>query len=317
MMRFAKYHGIGNDYVLVDCTGGDEASVAELPSGALSELARRVSERRTGIGSDGLILLCRAPAGVEADVRMRMFNSDGSEGEMCGNGLRCLCKMAVDSGVADANPLRVQTERGVLSVQWRREATGAVGEVTVDMDAPILEMARIPAVIPGVRSDEQVFGRDLPGEWWSALGGDDGWREKAGVESEISLVSMGNPHAIFFCRDVAAVPLERIGPLIERHQWFPRRINVHFVQRVSEVLRMRTWERGAGITQACGTGACAVVVAAVRLGRSGRRVRVELPGGALQLEWRESDSHVFQSGPAVEVCRGEWPLETKASAPCR
>ena len=317
MMRFAKYHGIGNDYVLVDCTRGDEAAVAALPVAELAELTRRVSHRHTGVGSDGLILLCCPAAGVDAEVRMRMFNSDGSEGEMCGNGLRCLCKLAVDSGVADANPLRVQTGRGVLAVQWRRGADGGVSEVTVDMDAPILEMARIPAAIPGVRGEEEVFGRELSGEWWSALGGDDGWRNAAGVESAISVVSMGNPHAVFFCSEVAAVPLERLGPLIERHPWFPRRVNVHFVARVGDGLRMRTWERGAGITQACGTGACAVVVAAVRQGHCARRVRIELPGGALRLEWRESDSHVIQTGPAVEVCRGEWPATVAAGARCR
>jgi diaminopimelate epimerase len=302
-MRFTKMHGIGNDYVYIDAMQGVEID--------LPRAARLVSDRHFAIGSDGLIAVC-APTRADADVRMRMFNADGSEGEMCGNGIRCVAKFAVDRGIAAANPLRVETGRGVLAVAWSRGADGRVAQATVEMAAPILAHGRIPARIDGVAADARVVAHavDLArwggGEWWSA----------AKVEPHLTLVSMGNPHLILCCEDPAKVPLESVGPRIERDAWFPARINVHFVRygpRPDEAV-MRTWERGSGITLACGTGASAVCVAGVLLGRGARLLRAQLPGGPLLLEWPADDAGVRMTGPATEVFEGEVDLDALAGA---
>jgi diaminopimelate epimerase len=277
-MRFTKMHGIGNDYICVD---GFAQQVAD-PEG----LARRVSDRHFGIGGDGLILILPSD---QADVRMRMFNADGSESEMCGNGIRCLAKYAYDHGLARQNPMRVQTGNGVLTIQLHLDAAGKVAAATVDMGQPILEPARIPVDFHGdrmvdalVKVDNQPF--------------------------KVTAVSMGNPHAVIYVDDVAAVDLERLGPVIENHPLFPRRANVHFAQVLSPgQVSMRTWERGSGVTLACGTGACGVCVAGVLTGRSDRRIMARLSGGELQLEWRQADNHVYMTGPAVEVFSGDFP----------
>lgn len=302
-MRFVKMHGLGNDYVYVNCF--------DQTLGNPSHLARLMSDRHFGIGGDGLILVLPPSPGVAADVRMRMFNADGSESEMCGNGVRCVCKLAYDCGLSRARPMHVETGRGVLSLDYALDDGGKVEQVTVDMGEPILEAAKIPVAIPGLAPDARVVNVNGPTD---ACAGSDAAAAmgRAGVEGTLTCVSMGNPHVVIYCQDVTAVPLDKIGPLLERHAWFPGRINVHFVQvhGPSEVT-MRTWERGSGVTLACGTGAGAVCVAGVLTGRSGRDITAHLPGGDLKLRWEQDDNggsgHVFMTGPAVEVFTGDWP----------
>jgi diaminopimelate epimerase len=277
-MRFTKMHGLGNDYVYVDCVNGP-------PPRDPAAVAVKVSDRHFGIGSDGLILIGRSEV---ADARMRMFNADGSEGEMCGNGLRCVAKYVHDHGIAKKPQLTIETGRGVLTVDLELR-NGAAERVTVDMGTPILKSADIPTTLPGDPPIDATF-------------------TAGGVTYRGTCVSMGNPHVVIYVDDVAAVPLEVVGPLLEHAPEFPRRINVHFVQVHSgSEVTMRTWERGSGITLACGTGACAVCVAGVLTGRTGRKLFAHLPGGDLDLEWREADSHVFMTGPATEVFTGDWP----------
>jgi diaminopimelate epimerase len=287
-MRFTKLHGLGNDYVYVDCF--HQPFPAD-PAG----LSRAVSDRHFGIGGDGLILICPSE---RADVRMRMYNADGSEAEMCGNGIRCVAKYAFDHGLTRSNPMKVETGRGVLTLHLDLRG-GKVEQVTVDMGEPILESARIPTVLAADRVIDAPF-RGLADLARSSAGS---W----GLDPRLTCVSMGNPHAVLYCRDVAKVPLETVGPQLENAPEFPRRINVHFVQvQSSEEAIVRTWERGSGITLACGTGACAVCVAGVLTGRTGRRLLAHLPGGDLHLHWSEADNHVHMTGPAVEVFSGEW-----------
>lgn len=282
-------HGIGNDYIYVD---GRHEFVDDAPA-----LARVVSDRNTGIGGDGLILILPASEGSGADSRMRIFNADGSEAQMCGNGIRCVTKFVIDRGISSANPLRIETGRGVLEMRWWVASDGQVNEVEVDMGAPILAAREIGLHWPAVEGSAQIVAQP----WPDAL-----HCEGAGVEQSATVVSMGNPHIVFWCRDVARVPLETIGPVIERHPFFPQRINVHFVEVISPTeLRMRTWERGSGVTRACGTGASAVCVAGVLEGRTERSVSIHLPGGDLALRWNEQDGRVRMRGTATHVFDGE------------
>ena len=301
-INFAKMHGLGNDYVYVD---GSQHPVADAPA-----LARWVSDRHVGVGSDGLIMVEPVSPGVDADVRMRMFNADGSEGMMCGNGIRCVAKFAVDRGISASQPLRVETRRGVLSVHWRRGGhDGTVSEATVDMGSPILALARVPAAIPGVSPASAVTDFALPDGFWKQSGAVEGWEAACGLDPRMTLVSMGNPHAVLWCTDVARVPLAVAGPFAERHPWFPERMNVHFVQVLGPgEVRMRTWERGSGATQACGTGASAVCVAGVLTGRTRSPLLAHLPGGDLVLEWSGGEGSVRMTGPAVEVFQGALDL---------
>ena len=301
-INFAKMHGLGNDYVYVD---GSQHPVADAPA-----LARWVSDRHVGVGSDGLIMVEPVSPGVDADVRMRMFNADGSEGMMCGNGIRCVAKFAVDRGISASQPLRVETRRGVLSVHWRRGGhDGTVSEATVDMGSPILALARVPGAIPGVSPASAVTDFALPDGFWRQSGAAEGWESACGLDPRMTLVSMGNPHAVLWCTDVARVPLDVVGPFAERHPWFPERMNVHFVQVLGPgEVRMRTWERGSGATQACGTGASAVCVAGVLTGRTRSPLLAHLPGGDLVLEWSGGEASVRMTGPAVEVFQGALDL---------
>lgn len=292
-VRFAKMHGLGNDYVYVDVHRQRVADPVRL--------ARAVSDRHRGVGSDGLILM--GPSDCGADLRMRIFNADGSEAQMCGNGIRCVVRYAAERGLSTANPMRVQTGRGTLPVTWRADP---VFEATVSMGSPETVCARIPAVLPGVKPESEVLGWPLAAAFWRGLDLDEAWKVACGLEPTLSLVSMGNPHAILWCRDVDAVPLAEVGPFLERHPAFPQRINVHAVQSLPDGgLRMRTWERGSGLTMACGTGASAVGVAAIRLGRSRSPMRVELPGGVLRIEWAGGSEPVRMTGPAAFVAEGE------------
>jgi len=275
-MRIIKMHGIGNDYVYVECFRQPEPADP-------AALSRAISERHFGVGSDGLILVCKSDA---ADARMRMFNADGSESEMCGNGIRCVAKLVHDHGLSANNPLKVETGRGVLTLHLTVKG-GKVESVRVDMGEPILDAARIPTTLTGPKVV------DVP----SPLPG-----------LKMTCVSMGNPHAVLYVEDVASVPLEAWGAMLETHELFPRKVNVHFVQVVTkDEAIMRTWERGSGVTLACGTGACAVAVAGVLTGRTGRKLLAHLPGGDLRLEWDGDTNHVFMDGPATEVFTGEWP----------
>ena len=280
-MKFTKMHGIGNDYVYVN---GFAEQVADPAA-----VARKVSDRHFGIGSDGLILILPSD---KADARMRMFNADGSEGEMCGNGIRCVAKYAWDHGLSRSNPMRIETGRGVLTLALRTGGDGKVEQVTVNMGEPILQPEKIPFDSAKSKPTKcaQVYRYALEGD-----------------EMDVVPVSMGNPHSVTFVEDVQKLDLNRIGPLAERHPAFPKRVNAHWAQVMSRSeIRMRTWERGSGITWACGTGACAVLVAGVLTGRSERKALVHLPGGDLQIEWRESDNNVYMTGPATEVFSGEW-----------
>jgi diaminopimelate epimerase len=282
-MRFTKMHGIGNDYVYVN--GFAEA----VPDPAV--VAKKVSDRHFGIGGDGLILILPSD---KADVRMRMFNADGSESEMCGNGVRCVAKYALDHGLTRSNPMKVETGRGVLSLALETGPDKKVRQVTVNMGDPILDLPKVPVdrdkLVKGTREHEYRIAVAQGNELLEA-----------------TLVSIGNPHAVIFTPDVQRIDLERIGPVVENHKAFPRRINAHWVQVHSRSeVTMRTWERGSGITLACGTGACAVCVAGVLTGRTDRKILAHLPGGDLTLEWRESDNNVYMTGPAVEVFSGEW-----------
>jgi diaminopimelate epimerase len=292
-MRFTKMHGLGNDYVYVNCFEEKIANPAKL--------AQIVSDRHFGIGSDGLILIGRSKI---ADVRMRIFNADGSEAEMCGNGIRCVAKYTYEhklakSGEPFAVPgqppcsasLNIETGNGVIPVGLTIDDNDKVQKVCVNMGQPILTPKDIPVKLPGKKViDESI--------------------EILGEKLRMSCVSMGNPHAVFFCDDVSLIELEKFGPAIEKHSIFPNRTNVHFVQvdKPTE-LTIRTWERGSGITLACGTGACACCVAAVLTGRGERVCTSHLPGGDLDLNWCQEDNCVYMTGPAVEVFEGIWPEE--------
>ncbi len=277
-MRFTKMHGIGNDYVFVECFSQRIDDPAAL--------ARAVSDRHCGVGGDGLILIL--PPEAQADVRMRIFNADGSEAEMCGNGIRCLAKYTYDHKLSRSNPMRVETQAGIKTIDLDVTDDDTVVSASVDMGAPVLDPSQIPVSIPRDRVVDSPI-------------------RIARHAFRMTCVSMGNPHAVIYVDDVDAVPLEQVGPEMENHPLFPERVNAHFVQVLSpEEVRMRTWERGSGITLACGTGASGVCVSGVLTGRTQRRITAHLPGGDLQLQWRESDDHVVMTGPAVEVFTGDW-----------
>jgi diaminopimelate epimerase len=271
--------GAGNDYVYVDCFA-KPLSHDKDPAA----LSRAMSDRHFGVGGDGLILIC--PSEV-ADARMRMYNADGSEAEMCGNGVRCVAKYVYDHGIAPKPTLKIETGRGVLTLDLDVRG-GKCHGVRVDMGEPIIESHRIPTTLAGnppVNAPLTVDGQTYA----------------------VTCVSMGNPHCVQYVDNVDRAPVHQLGPQIETDSHFPKRVNVEFVQVVSRgEVRMRVWERGSGETWACGTGACAVAVAGVLSGRTDRRLLVHLLGGDLELHWPEG-GHVFMTGPAVEVFSGDWP----------
>jgi diaminopimelate epimerase len=277
-MKFTKMHGIGNDYVYVDIFN-------QKPPADSSRLAIAVSDRHFGVGSDGLILI--GPS-ERADARMRMFNADGSESEMCGNGVRCVAKYVYDHGIARKDRVTIETGRGVLALDIVEMAGGKAHRIRVDMGTPILRGSDIPTTLPG---DPPVAAALM----------------LEGERLAVTAVSMGNPHAVVYVEDVDRTAVAALGPLLERHAAFPRRVNAHFVTVLgAEEVRMRTWERGSGITLACGTGACAVCVAGVLTGKTGPRIVAHLPGGDLELEWAGAGRSVFMTGPATEVFSGDW-----------
>ncbi len=283
-MRFTKYQGCGNDYLFVDLTGGKTLRDPE-------ECARRISDRRFGVGADGLILITDPPAGSGADLGMVMYNADGSRGEMCGNGFRGLCQYARERGLVAKPEIRVQTDAGPRTGRLHLEG-GKVVRVTADMGMPGLNRGELPMegpAGPAIDARVKAAGRELVG----------------------TAVSMGNPHFVVFVDgDVDEYPVAEVGPAVEGHHLFPRRVNAEFVQVLGEQeVRQRTWERGSGETLACGTGACAVAVAGVVTDRLKSPVTVHLRGGDLLIEWEGKGKPVLMTGPTVEVFSGDYPWE--------
>ena len=278
-MKFTKMHGAGNDYVYVNCFD------VPFPKDPATR-ARQMADRHFGVGGDGLILIC--PSDNGADARMRMYNVDGSEAEMCGNGLRCVAKYVYDYGIKRAETLRIQTGRGTLTVDVELQG-GKVDRACVNMGQPILEAAKIPTKLTGnppLDVPLTVDGRTL----------------------QVTCVSVGNPHCITYVERASDELVLGLGPKIEHSPMFPARVNVEFIEILSpREIRQRTWERGSGETLACGTGASAVCVAGVLTGRTERRIINHLRGGDLELEWREADGCIYMTGPATEVFTGEWP----------
>lgn len=280
-MQFTKMHGAGNDYVYVDCF---HFPTPENPN----ELSRAISDRHTGIGADGLILICPTEDD-SSDAEMRMFNADGSESEMCGNGIRCVAKYLFDHGICEKSEgMLVKTGAGILTLDLEQE-NGKVNQVTVDMGEPILTATEIPTTFTDTPAINQTLSID-------------------GNDYRCHCVSMGNPHCVIFVPKLTDELVLGVGPKIEIDPHFPARVNVEFVEVISKTeIRQRTWERGSGETLACGTGASAVCVAGVLAGITERSITNHLLGGTLTLRWDQESNHVFKTGPAVEVFNGHWP----------
>ena len=277
-MKFTKMHGIGNDYVYINCFEEEIKDPVKL--------APIVSDRHSGVGSDGLILILPS---MTADCKMRIFNADGSEAQMCGNGIRCVAKYVYDHKITQKNPLTVETQAGVKTVQLFT-TNGKVSSARVNMGKPKL-----------MRSEISMLGKET-----QVI--DETLTISKGVSFWITCVSMGNPHCVIFVDNFDKIDLPHYGAEIERHHSFPERTNVHFVKVHSpKEVTMKTWERGSGITLACGTGASAVCVASVLNRKTERKILAHLPGGALELEWAE-DGNVYMTGPATEVFTGEWTI---------
>ncbi len=275
MLKFTKMHGLGNDYVYVDAI---HQEVNEPMA-----LAKFVSNRNFGVGSDGLILICKSEI---ADFKMRMFNSDGSEAEMCGNGIRCVGKFVYDKGLTNKTEVAIETLAGIKYLKLNIK-DNKVETARVDMGEPIFAPNEIPVV-----SEENLV-KNL-------------YISAEGKEFLMTAVSMGNPHAITIVDDVKGLDVAKYGKVIEIDKAFPKRVNVEFAQIVDKSrIKMRVWERGAGETLACGTGACATAVACAINGYTNRNVTIELLGGELQIDWKEEDNHVYMTGPAVTVFEGE------------
>ena len=273
-MKFTKMHGLGNDYVYVNCF---EEKIDNPPA-----VARFVSDRHFGIGSDGLIMINPSQ---KADFEMEMYNADGSRGEMCGNGIRCVAKYVYDYGLTDKTQISVETLGGIKYLDLTVE-DGKVSLVKVDMGKPELEADLIPII----SEREQVIDEPI---------------EVDGKEYHMTGVSMGNPHAVIYVDDVKGLDLEKIGPKFENHERFPKRINTEFVHCIDrQTVEMRVWERGSGETLACGTGACAVAVSSILNNLTDTQVTVKLLGGDLQIEWDREKDRVFMTGPATVVFDG-------------
>ena len=277
-MKFTKMQGLGNDYVYVNCF----KEKIENPS----ELAVRISDRHFGVGSDGLIMINPSD---KADFEMEMYNADGSRGEMCGNGIRCVAKYVYDYGLTDKTSISVETLGGIKYLDLTVE-DGKVSLVKVDMGRPELEPSRIPVVAEGDRAVDEPITVD-------------------GKEYRMTCVSMGNPHAVVYVDcDVKELLLEEIGPGFEHHERFPKRVNTEFVRVLDrKTVEMRVWERGSGETLACGTGACAVAVSSALNGLTEDEVTVKLLGGNLRIQWDRERDTVYMTGPAAVVFDGEWP----------
>lgn len=280
-MDFVKMHGLGNDFVFIeDKTGQDKDYTV---------LARAMCNRHTGIGADGLIVIVDSRV---ADVRMRIINSDGSEAEMCGNGIRCFAKYVYDSGIIEKKQFTVETPAGIMEPEVTVGADNKAELITINMGRPSFNRSEIP--MEGTNG--RVLNEDLcvDGENW-----------------KITSLLMGVPHTVTYVDDVDSVDIEKIGPLFEKHEAFPKHTNINFAQQMDDrTVKVRTWERGAGATLACGTGSCSVAVASFLNGRTGREVDIQLPLGTLHIEYREEDGNVYMTGPAAVSFTGTWPDET-------
>lgn len=271
-LKFWKMHGLGNDYIVIDNTDN------KLRRLNLGELAKILCQRRFSIGADGLLLACTSKV---AEVKMRIFNPDGSEAEMCGNGIRCLAKFCYENAIVEKETFNIETLAGIKRV-WL-SANGEVEKVKVDMGEPSFERKAIPMLGEGKCINEEL---KVDGEIY-----------------KVTCLSVGNPHCVIFVDDLASVPLEKVGPKIENHGKFLRRVNAEFVQVLSpKEIKVRVWERGVGETTACGTGACASVAASCILGKTDKRVKVDLLGGSLEVSY---DGRLFMEGPAIKVFAGE------------
>ncbi len=281
MIKFTKMHGLGNDYVYIDCVEKN------LYVKNISSLAQFVSNRHFGIGSDGLILICKSNI---ADFKMRMFNSDGTEAEMCGNGIRCVGKFVYDKGLTNKTEITIETLAGVKSLQLNIE-NEKVETVTVDMGEPVFLAEKIP-----VLSNMQLIqGLELKTKDRTFLA---------------DCVSMGNPHAIIQVNDLENFEIEKYGPILENDEHFPNKINVEFIQIINpQKIKVRVWERGSGETFACGTGACSVAVSCILRKLTERKVNVELLGGILKIEWNQKNNHVYMTGPATTIYEGEFEYD--------
>ncbi len=276
-MRFTKMQGCGNDYIYVD---GSREKTEDKP-----EVVRRLSDRHFGIGGDGVIFINPSD---KADFEMEMYNADGSRGKMCGNGIRCVAKFVYDKGLTKKNPVTVESFGSVKTLFLTTDESDRVVSVRVDMGEPILEASEIPVLCK--KEGRAVAEKITAGN----------------KEYEMTCVSMGNPHAVVYVDDTDVLEIEKTGPYFEKHEAFPESVNTEFVQILDRnTVKMRVWERGSGETLACGTGACATVVAGVLNGVNDRAVTVKLLGGDLFIEWDENDGHVYMTGPAVTVFEGE------------
>lgn len=282
-MNFTKMHGLGNDFILIDCT--DESN--SVPSEHYDSLSRQLCDRHFGVGADGVLLVLPS---TQADIRMRIINSDGSEAEMCGNGIRCFARYVYEQGIVPKDVMTIETLAGIMVPRILLGDDGQVAQVEVDMGEPILEKAEIPMVGSGRAVAETIEIEEKP--------------------FQITAVSMGNPHCVIFVEDAKNFPIEYWGPRIERSAYFPRKTNVEFVQVLNEQeVIMRVWERGAAVTLACGTGACATTVACVLNGKTDRQIRLHLDGGDLQVRWDADNNHLYMTGPAEAVFQGQYPWE--------
>lgn len=278
-MMFFKMQGLGNDYVYIDCINGKEPI-------DIKNLTNRLSNRHFGVGSDGLILLCKSKV---ADLKMRMFNSDGSEAQMCGNGIRCVAKLAYELGLICEEITTIETLSGIKTLKLNI-VNGKVKTVEVDMGAPILEATKIP-----VSSSAKIEDKKVKAEV-----------KVKNKKIELTCVSMGNPHAVTFVNNIKNFKVAEYGPILENADIFPEKANIEFVEVVDKNnIKMRVWERGSGETLACGTGACSSAVASRLNGYTDRKVNVQLLGGNLEIEWKPNN-HVYMTGPAVTVFKGEW-----------
>ena len=276
-IKFTKMHGLGNDYIYINCFEENLDGVD------LTNLAIKMSDRHFGVGSDGIVLIMPSKT---ADARMRIFNPDGSEAQMCGNAIRCVARYLYESGIVKKERMAVETESGIKTIDLN--VKGPVFSAKVNMGEPILDASQIPTSFSGEKVIDELIYVD-------------------GKEVKITCVSMGNPHCIVFVDDVEFEDFQRLGRALENHKMFPERINVEFVKPIDKShIRMRVWERGAGETLACGTGACASAVACVLNDKSDRNVTVHLNGGDLKIKWSSEDNCVYMEGPAEFVFRGEW-----------
>jgi len=274
-VKFWKMHGLGNDYIVIDNKDG------KIRENAISDLARRLCQRRFSVGADGLLLVYGSAV---ADVKMRIFNADGSEAEMCGNGIRCFAKYCYENGISRKEEMRIETLAGVKGA-WLTVEDDEVSRVKVDMGVPSLERSSLPMLGQGPCVDEDL--------------------EVDGERFRVTCLSVGNPHCVLFVDDVEGFPVQDVGPKIENHKLFPKRVNVEFVQVLNRnELKVRVWERGCGETFACGTGACASVVAGTLLKKVGNRVTVHPLGGDLEIEY---SGNIWMTGPAVKVFEGILP----------